>query len=1036
MKDKIIQANKIQKEASDINYCVHLSASAGTGKTKTLIDRIIQLLLNQYKFKEILCITYTNLSADEILFRLGNKLKEIEYMSMDQRLIYLKSQINESLTQDIIFLSQNLYRDFLSNYEKIRIQTVHSFCNEILNKSAQIKGHDPGIIQIIDQSQKYKLIQRALESTILDSKNNTALSKSIDHISLKYDYKFLLQMLVNILSEKEKLYIFMSYSSTISDLIYNQYKIYGCEKHFQSNDELCNDIVENNMSLQSFIQNHQLDNISNLSFIAKWQSSDIEYKRNYQDKYIQFFLKKNLQARKKISVHCKILKKYPKLHELLILEQKRIEDSTHQKTNLRQSIFTKNMLIFINHASNEYEKLKNKLNGLDFDDLIIRCIELFDENNDIENFMFSLDKSVLHLLIDESQDLSKMQWLVIHNIITGMKYNNSSIFIVGDYKQSIYSFQGANPNLFLNSRKECERLHNVKKPWKSLELHYSFRSNQTILDAVDLVFHNSMYFEDKHISLRDNAGKVSVVKCEQDKKEGGSLSDNHVSQEFYIKQITHFIVNMIKSRDDLKAHDIMVLFKKRGTKMKALIDQLNDHNIPVDQMDRIDLSNDVVFLDLLSVLKFIMLRNDDLNLASLLKSTFIMLNDSQIHELIIKKQDLPLWVYLKNIQHESTKFLFEVINVWENKSLYDFYSYLLFKKQFIVDFYSYFGSSCKKTIYLFLEKIVEFSNQFKQGGNCFIDWIQNASIFSIAEYDNDAIRIITSHASKGLESKVVILADPGDSENTPSEDFFWIDNKLIIPYDISKYCNKVNEYKKERKKLLQEENLRLLYVSMTRAQNELYIFEAKDSNKNSWVFKIKDVLPKQESNLERVSYAPLSKKILEFSNHKISLPKYPDLNQTPLSKKDSSNKNIKKGVFIHRLLVDMVFLDKVHWLNYGLNLARQSFQDINNKDVLEIIEIAKQVFVKFPRYFNNKNFFEISMKQGKSVVRLDVLSIEDSVSILDIKTDQEQNLRQNNIPHSYKTQLYNYKKYLKGLYPNKLIKCLILSFYQQCIIEV
>ena len=139
MNQDILNSLNIQRKASDPKNNIYLSASAGTGKTKTLIDRILRLLLDGEQIENILCITFTNVAIGEMLNRLKDEFKKWHLYSDEELKKYIKNMFERDINQSQIFKAKELYNTYLNSFDKIRIQTLHSLCVDILNQSQFIQ---------------------------------------------------------------------------------------------------------------------------------------------------------------------------------------------------------------------------------------------------------------------------------------------------------------------------------------------------------------------------------------------------------------------------------------------------------------------------------------------------------------------------------------------------------------------------------------------------------------------------------------------------------------------------------------------------------------------------------------------------------------------------------------------------------------------------------------------------------------------------------------------------------------------------------
>ena len=626
---------KIQNIASDPKNNVYLAASAGTGKTKTLVDRILKLLLSNEKIEHILCLTFTNVAAGEMMQRLKSELKKWHILDKSKLKVHLLKLLDNEVTNEQMLRAKELYNICLDNLDKFRIQTLHSFCVDLLNQLKLLDEDNLDNLKIIDDYYRKKFIEDSLEGVINSSKHKFEVDIALTKISTKYDYYSLLNLLKDILYQKQKVFEFINSKFSIKELINEQYEFYNAKNI--SKTELFKGFFSNaHTDFRNLLHECEKDDV--LKTIFDWIKGSDEFKQENLYKYLNCFLTKNMLPRSKVPINKKIRDDNPNLIKQYTVEQTRVIEFLEKKASLEQSELMQAVIIILNEVIIEYEKLKNKFGYLEYDDLIIETLQILNKVQNVDAFFYSLNLAFTHILIDEAQDISKVQWDLIEKIIKSIYSYNSSIFIVGDYKQSIYGFQGADPEYFLEINKFYKtEFTKLSKSWSYLELNCSFRSKKEILHCVDQVF-NSISFIDKlkHSAIKGGKGVVKIIEhlpkidkvIKQDK--GWKIpqkDEKYINTKFQNSQeISNFIIHLLNrynQSEKIVPNDIMVLFRKRCEKMKHLKDILKQKNIPVSDSCKINFSDDLIILDLLAIVKFFLLPEDDLNLISLLKSTLL-----------------------------------------------------------------------------------------------------------------------------------------------------------------------------------------------------------------------------------------------------------------------------------------------------------------------------------------------------------------------------------------------------------------------------
>jgi len=288
MQNKIAQANKVQKQAANIHYNIYLSASAGTGKTKTLIDRILVALLNGTSFKNIVGITYTNAAANEMLERLSTKLKKWHVMDKPLLSKELSKLLYTTPKKATLELASQLYNNYLDNYEYSKIQTLHSLCIKILNKYQQLHGPNNNQIAVIDDYRKKQFMHASFEQTILDAQNNKILDNAINALASKYNYQTLCSLIQNILEQKQKLYSFMQSENDLVALVKQQFILYAADTDNNANNILKSFLLQDVEICAEFIKQHNLNNYIELNIFVDWHCKNKQHREKSFIYYLNF----------------------------------------------------------------------------------------------------------------------------------------------------------------------------------------------------------------------------------------------------------------------------------------------------------------------------------------------------------------------------------------------------------------------------------------------------------------------------------------------------------------------------------------------------------------------------------------------------------------------------------------------------------------------------------------------------------------------------------------------------------------------------
>ena len=348
-------------------------------------------------------------------------------------------------------------------------------------------------------------------------------------------------------------------------------------------------------------------------------------------------------------------KEHPALLARLDAERARAPSYYQRLRAVRARERTRALITIANKVTDRYGKEKERRALLDYDDLIDKTLELFARAS-AAWVLYKLDVGIDHVLIDEAQDTSPKQWEIIKTICSeftpgGARANvKRTIFAVGDEKQSIFSFQGAAPRAFDEMRRHFARQFDTpEQGWRYLRFHHSFRSGVAVLGSVDQVFKAREIYESvttdevgipEHLVLPEAApGLVElwplVEPAEKREIEGWDAPFDAISEQSPRVQLAQKIASHVKlwTARGLNPGEVLVLVRQRGPLFEAIIRALKDEHVPVAGADRLVLTEHIAVMDLMALADCLLLEDDDLALASVLKSPLFGLSEEQLFEL-------------------------------------------------------------------------------------------------------------------------------------------------------------------------------------------------------------------------------------------------------------------------------------------------------------------------------------------------------------------------------------------------------------------
>lgn len=1001
-------------EIKDIHASMWISASAGTGKTKSLIDRILALLLNGARPSGILCLTYTKAAASEMSTRLSRYLQKWSLMTDAQLSVELQDLGFDDSHRDI---ARRLYAESPCT-EWVTIQTIHSFCLGLLEKFPLETGLFPNI-EICDDYQYEQLLSEAINTVLADDTYRTdweniaeyecdlnelikSFGMKIKRFSDKHDN----------FSELYRTYFNIDFLPQTSD----EEDIFLFKKIFDNNHrQLFAELAEG--LAKGGVQDNKRAQI--LSANAQHPTSS----------FLKAFLKDDGEPFK--SLCSKQAAEILPLMEETAQQAQRFADSKKKITAARTnaSLFTVMKAIF-----RKFEELKQRHHCLDYNDIIINALILLEN---IDWVMYKTDGGLNHVLVDEAQDTSPEQWELIRKI-TDEFFNNyqsgKTLFVVGDEKQSIYSFQGADVRLFAKMHEYFKNAAAQSgQKFYDVELKKSYRSLGNVLSFVDDVFHDT--FKTKHETNRAlNQGVVDVIEAFQDDDE---RSENAVTAEkkiaTYIAQyIKHALDSGIAVGDEKRAarpSDFLILFQRRKSEMMyPIIDALKAANIPVSGIDRVHLKDELIVEDLITLAEFAVFPADDLMCARVLKSPIVGMTEEDLMQACLGRQNEHLWDYL--LRHEfAQKYHLEklenYVRLAHSLSVYDFFMHVM-TDGVLEKFISRLGAKIVDTLYEFSDIVMQYEKNNTASLASFLAWFRSFDHEMKKEPygNNNVVRLMTVHASKGLQAPFVIVADAQFMKSAQQTDKILQDEEsgmLLWNFKSASQPNNVRNLYEKKKEADAEEADRLLYVALTRAENYLCVLgkanPKKETSPNSWLGKTQNIGAKFETittfeqNTQRFGqfeigqHLPIEKERFEVTEmptwFKEKLP-------TPIAENaddEIDTPQITYGNYVHLLLSELPKYPRKMAHDVAIELADKF--DLSNENIHQAMFEVERIFEKHEFLFGENSSAEVPFVFKGQEKRIDRLVETDSqIWIIDFKTGTPHST----IPQAYVNQLNEYKR--------------------------
>lgn len=578
---------------------------------------------------------------------------------------------------------------------------------------------------------------------------------------------------------------------------------------------------------------------------------------------------------------------------------------------------------FYEIVEKEYSNLKNEFGVVDFDDLEKKTYCVFKEYPESLNFLEDFDEKINFIFVDEFQDTNLLQWEIINKLIeewisgygakaeTGEKYG---IFLVGDKKQSIYKFRGAERSVFEEAKKVLNGYYLLEKRREN------YRSSKKIIEFVNKVFQNEKDWKEEELIYKGNMEDIDS------EIEIASFDNKEEEYEWVCGKICNLIKNGIIIKDKVSGEkrkiqfrDIAILIRKRGSKFELLEETLKKYKIPYIILGGIGFYQEIEIKFLLSLLYALVDPTDSFSLWNLENSCF-KITPEKIEEWRKLLDKYEISSLMENILAEIN--FMEKLNTQQIANVEKFLSIL--QGQSSLPYYQ---------IAMNFRKMSENTQEPK------------ADIFSIHQ---DAVKIMTVHGAKGLEFPVVFLINAEDFKPQFRERFIYKKENENYVYALkSEGTDFENEFREE----MRNEEKRIFYVGLTRAQQYLFI----SWKKNSPFENIKRYEKEYEATFEK----PFQIEILPEEKGKILIPSLKYTNISSFTKerklKGFSYKQLLTGTIVHKIIYEI----GTGILKYDRNSIKERVKFYLNKKTLNPENYIEEILEIFEKIEKNEDIKKI-----------------------------------------------------------------------------
>lgn len=899
-----VKWTKEQRQVIDSrNTNLLVSAAAGSGKTAVLIERIIELVLdekNPIDINKLLVVTFTKLAASEMRERVSKAIeKKLE-----------ENPENEHLQKQLLLLSG------------ADITTIDSFCKDVLISYAHLVNLDSNI-KVIDPSENEVLAKEVMEELFeeLYENNDESFLRLVNWYAKKNTDEGLLQLLLNVnnfvnshpfpkiwLNEKAE---FFNTSTKDDDFCLENY-ILDIAKDVDMDLEFFELSIKNNLKkIENYPELEKYIDIYNILLDALFVVK--ESLKNFLKDNTKFdelkkssyeFLNSNFGSFRISKCDEEVKEIYNKVKKELDSIKLEITESLGALNLDLENIKKESDLIYpyvrsisdvVIKFKEKFWKRKQKFNYVDFADIEHLALEILvdiDVDGNIKPSKTALEyqEKYSEVFIDEYQDSNLVQEILLSAVA---KDNNR--FMVGDVKQSIYRFRQADPSIFMEKYENYYRVEeDIESFNRKIMLYANFRSRKEILEGTNLVFSKIMKKETGELDYTvDERLNPMVNFKESDENVGGAVeillvdekSDEEYEDEIILTdeysedfeemksfkleciKIANTIYNMMNNKENpfkvydknlddyrkVEYKDIVILMRSPSSNTKILEEVFLEYNIPIYAESTGGYFDTFEVDTIINLLKIIDNPMQDIPLISVMYSPIynftpielseIRLVDRELkfYELLIKileDKDIEIRVSLKE---KISKFISDLKLFIEKKSLVSADELIWFLYKY-TGYYNYvglldMGEQRKTNLMLLFEKAKNYEKNSYKGLFNFVNYIQKISLKSdiseakLISEDANVVKIMSIHKSKGLEFPIVFLANTNKKFNFRADDSNLVLHQKLgfgaVVYDMDKKTSFNSIMKKKIEKFKKNEQIaeemRLLYVAMTRAKEKLII---------------------------------------------------------------------------------------------------------------------------------------------------------------------------------------------------------------------
>jgi ATP-dependent helicase/nuclease subunit A len=1115
-----------QRRAAAPDRSAWAAASAGTGKTKVLVDRVLRLLLAGAPPQRLLCLTFTKAAAKQMNNRLTEVLRDWTTLPRESVAASLETLSGQVPDDQQMTRARRLFAQVLDAPGGLRIDTIHAFCQSLLRRFP-IEARLPPNFQVLDERSAAELLQTCREAMLAEARGETGgeLAEALAAITARTGETGFEDLIAELTRERGRLRRLIPSGPNLRRSLrqalrrlYGRLQLDPADTEESLTAAACDDarfaVQELRRAADALIKGSVTDRRRGEA-LAAWLSDPATRAAGFQIYCRAYFKAEGGRLQKLVTKET--LKFAPGVDDVLATEAARLERVIEQCNAAHNAAGTAALLRLAAELEARYDAAKTARAVLDYDDLILKTSELLTRPGIAPWVLYKIDGGLDHVLIDEAQDTNPEQWQVIGALAgeffsgEGARSGDRTVFAVGDVKQSIYSFQRADPRAFVAMRNHfAEQAGAAGRHWTNEELIESFRSTAAVLEAVDAVFGREEARRGvaldgapiRHCTVRRGDGGLvelwpPVIPREREALLPWALPAERLEEDSPPARLARLIAvriaewrraERLESKGRLvQAHDIMILVRRRNALVDLIVRELKKAGVPVAGVDRMVLADQLAVMDMVVLGRFLLLPDDDLTLATVLKGPLFGFTEERLFELAYGRGDVSLWSELRRRAGENGDFqradteLSELMARVDYVRPYDLFAEVLGQRGGRRRIVARLGIEANDPLDEFLAAALTFERGHAPALETFLHWLEAGREEVKRDLEvlaRDEVRVMTVHGAKGLQAPIVILPDtlqlPRHGARLLWHEGIAGDPDMPLWSSDSRRDDALSRSARQAfREAQQAEYRRLLYVAMTRAEDRLYVCgyeQNQEPSEGCWYRLVKAGLAGAKgveafemgeppgtafrlTSPQRHAVKPSRLETLKVPDVTLPpwwnrpppdepdpprplVPSRPEGEEPPVRgpfDDDGSERRYRRGQIIHRLLQTLPDLPADQ---REAAAARFLARPVHRLDERSQSEIRREALAVLSHPDWAPLFAEGSVAEAPIVGRvgnrilsgqIDRLRVtEDQVLIVDYKTNRPPPLKTEGTPTIYLRQMAAYRAALSALYPGRPVRCALL----------